>query len=1427
MRVSLLTLCCLFALLFAPVRCVFDTESAYAPQESTYLWFVSVVTCDLDLLETSSYVDPTPSLLLPNTTGICLGVSVVPRAACDGHSTAGTIGTLSVATERISGPLYSTGAESCAPSPLATLKVSSMGIRPYVALSHPERFPGFQIDLQNVHTPDTSVDISPITTAWYIPISCQHPGSYFLDVLPDPWRAITAEVNGLDMFSTSDAFFSIIAPTRVSVTCAALPAIADADHATTASVSVDSKTAFAVGQYHPLLFKVADTTNATHGYDDYASAEVRLRLADGHQVSGQSALLLTDVSNDLSIASLGSWPGAGELLADPDVILFNVASTCHYRASCVNQAGYAPFPVLGTSPAGSSGSLLEAIYGDEPTLYGQAGWALDYVSVTTAVTEPLTLVDVTDGDTAPTAHELLVPSGSGPENFLGTLAAFATTPIGAYAGTASSLYLLSAWHQDVTSSSSALFGTTQDLSSMNQLPSFLKLLDIFGISRSPPTDYADYAEFAARTVVSAVVIAAAGLPALSVADPLLLVPTLTLVTEESSLTYTRYVTGADNDAEAPVAVITGDASTESVTLATTAALPIPGPIAALLSISGASAPGALASELQPYLSLVMDTGSDVVYSYTWATRSARLSPDNGASVRTLAILAATGISVSDPTAAAVVYFVIAHDAPLLPSLTANDFGADVVPALVQLQGTFSLLTVLPQTVPIISANICANPSTANDVFLLPATAASPGTTEPIPLILSSGTVAASGTSDIFLYGTALLHSPDGGHTWGVVATAYDEDATGTLLDPSALATVDSVATSVDSNLVAFSLSTGAIFVAPITRLRTDIAMLVPAKQSNYQTAPFDSSRLGLSTPLRMAASRQLLFDSYSSDNTVLAELLFTGWDTSATAKVPTLARSTNLMALYADATSAALAARRQAAISQRTVDADGNYSSAFHVTSLSPSNDSSAISVSCPYSSLHFDYAITQDVTRLGHRPIAPSAASVPRVFLDYGDEYYVDLHIEVACDPANSEPFADGTSGVSSPCTTLPELSAPSLSLSRPSLLFVESERTFDDFAVPDRLTPSYIAASLTSAASSALDKRSAVFRVHLVETGALANQLSSTDYVSSSDERRSASGAALAATELVIDVIGATSACVLSPRSRQHMAMGAKSVPASPLSIHVLHGCPPYLSVSLDEVATGTDSVLNLADEAGIVGANFDLTWSPVFQIVDGLSGNTSTFNGTYEIAVVGGGAYADQIAYFSNEEIEAYNLGSASIWGVSDSVDAENYTTGDTSFLFPDGNGGAELTAGATLADGASGITWTCLSGSPCYDLSPRVFGEPPVYYLRVRVATRAAGTYCMHTTEFDIRLQNVESGFVTTVLQTFGLTALLYLVMALVHMRQQALARRAVEQGLVLGELGRVAGELSGDARLANLQHAEEQSTADPHVPSETEARSPPK
>ncbi|XP_046848141.1 uncharacterized protein LOC124441717 [Xenia sp. Carnegie-2017] len=183
---------------------------------------------------------------------------------------------------------------------------------------------------------------------------------------------------------------------------------------------------------------------------------------------------------------------------------------------------------------------------------------------------------------------------------------------------------------------------------------------------------------------------------------------------------------------------------------------------------------------------------------------------------------------------------------------------------------------------------------------------------------------------------------------------------------------------------------------------------------------------------------------------------------------------------------------------------------------------------------------------------------------------------------------------------------------------------------------------------------------------------------------------------------------------------------------SMTVLLGCPPSMKVVFDPEATVKASGKNqfCNEKNGIACFLFDLTFYPVFNIVDGTTGNTSVFTGKYQLRIVGGGKKINSIREYDDGEIARYNF-----HDFADSTSSLIWTPKEKN-----------LASLPSFNMSNNGFQWLCGRTSPCSQISP-VFPNSPEFFFKIEFSNRHANDEslnCDLTAQFIIRIHGLPLG-----------------------------------------------------------------------------------
>uniref|UniRef100_A0A4X2M1G7 Cation channel sperm associated auxiliary subunit gamma n=1 Tax=Vombatus ursinus TaxID=29139 RepID=A0A4X2M1G7_VOMUR len=132
------------------------------------------------------------------------------------------------------------------------------------------------------------------------------------------------------------------------------------------------------------------------------------------------------------------------------------------------------------------------------------------------------------------------------------------------------------------------------------------------------------------------------------------------------------------------------------------------------------------------------------------------------------------------------------------------------------------------------------------------------------------------------------------------------------------------------------------------------------------------------------------------------------------------------------------------------------------------------------------------------------------------------------------------------------------------------------------------------------------------------------------------------------------------------------------------------------------------------------------PFFLIQDMVTGESGSFNGSYVLKVIGGGASKYNIVDYSEADIYRYNSPKddtdSLIWTVKDNwMDSHSFSI---------------------LRYNSSGIEWLCLENSPCHDIIPKHIFSPD-FYFKIMVSNRDVdtSTYCDYQLTFLLHVHGL--------------------------------------------------------------------------------------
>ncbi|XP_027711281.1 cation channel sperm-associated protein subunit gamma-like [Vombatus ursinus] len=243
------------------------------------------------------------------------------------------------------------------------------------------------------------------------------------------------------------------------------------------------------------------------------------------------------------------------------------------------------------------------------------------------------------------------------------------------------------------------------------------------------------------------------------------------------------------------------------------------------------------------------------------------------------------------------------------------------------------------------------------------------------------------------------------------------------------------------------------------------------------------------------------------------------------------------------------------------------------------------------------------------------------------------------------------------------------------------------------------------------------------LVNRNAMLFQVSVKDRLRCSDQ--TISGYNLMKTALLIKVVGSVGKCFIRTRYG-HLMQGNDMIP-------IFIGCPPGKRLAFDVTLTLQQNKETNKRYFDCVYPDpempcflFSDPFFPFFLIQDMVTGESGSFNGSYVLKVIGGGASKYNIVDYSEADIYRYNSPKddtdSLIWTVKDNwMDSHSFSI---------------------LRYNSSGIEWLCLENSPCHDIIPKHIFSPD-FYFKIMVSNRDVdtSTYCDYQLTFLLHVHGL--------------------------------------------------------------------------------------
>lgn len=160
---------------------------------------------------------------------------------------------------------------------------------------------------------------------------------------------------------------------------------------------------------------------------------------------------------------------------------------------------------------------------------------------------------------------------------------------------------------------------------------------------------------------------------------------------------------------------------------------------------------------------------------------------------------------------------------------------------------------------------------------------------------------------------------------------------------------------------------------------------------------------------------------------------------------------------------------------------------------------------------------------------------------------------------------------------------------------------------------------------------------------------------------------------------------------------------------------------------------------------------SFKPTFDVIDPFKGINETIPMPYYLRIIGGGIDSNHLRYFSESEIKQYNPGYAG--------DLQSMIILPASGLYQE----------IPVFDKTTpGVSWSCKSNTPCYDVRPIEFGKPNVFYFILQlesIRNNPPTSYCQYKTEFKIGVQGIPLSFDGELIAIFSSMAVCFLTLSI--------------------------------------------------------------
>ncbi|XP_072169207.1 cation channel sperm-associated protein subunit gamma 1-like [Diadema setosum] len=239
--------------------------------------------------------------------------------------------------------------------------------------------------------------------------------------------------------------------------------------------------------------------------------------------------------------------------------------------------------------------------------------------------------------------------------------------------------------------------------------------------------------------------------------------------------------------------------------------------------------------------------------------------------------------------------------------------------------------------------------------------------------------------------------------------------------------------------------------------------------------------------------------------------------------------------------------------------------------------------------------------------------------------------------------------------------------------------------------------------------------YEVILVDQGALVHQ--------------SGPGSSLYPTSVLLQVWHSSSSCFTPDQ--------ITSEPEGIHSMDVMLGCPPGRKLVFDLKL----SIENLNEQfiydcpiktEGRPCLHYHHDFRPLFKLVDFTTGEATLFTGMYTLVVLGGSYIsADDITIFSPEKQEKYNNFNKQGQRIWKPIEKESISAGNEST--------------PVYSHTHNGVTWICEQHSPCADVPMLNFPYSPEYYFLIEMSTLGVdteSTYCHYSLQFVVHVHGMD-------------------------------------------------------------------------------------